>query len=480
MIFDEKLTFKPHIFYIKRKCSQSLNILKVPTNCSWGADMDAMLKIYRSVIRSKLDCGISVYSSARQSVLKYLDTIHHQGLRISSGAFRTLPVESLYVLCSEPSLHFRRYKLSLDYYFKIKANPLHPLYSCVCHPQLVTHFSSRPSYIPSFGIRITNILCELNILNFEVFTYTDAIPPWVDFTACVLNVFNNLKKSETNPTVFTQRFYEHRHQYMDFTPIYTDGSKHDNHVGCGVAYESFNMSEKFLHETSIFTAECYAILLALNFISDQTKNKWIIYTDSRSFISSVPYIGKNPIIQKIQNHFMQLQVRGFNIYFCWIPSHFGILGNDRADIIAKTTQNLSSNLLTCSDVKHICKSSVHQEWKNHWNIQNNNKLHEIYPNLDNCKTFTVDRKTQTLINRLRIGHTRFTHMHLLVAEPAPSCTLCQVDISIKHILTNCRRFKYLRKKLFGRFYPNLSSLLSDPIHHNLIKFIKTIGLYSLI
>ncbi|GBN41587.1 hypothetical protein AVEN_113665-1 [Araneus ventricosus] len=36
-----------------------------------------------------------VYGSARPTVLRRLDTIHHSALRICSGAFRTSPVESL-------------------------------------------------------------------------------------------------------------------------------------------------------------------------------------------------------------------------------------------------------------------------------------------------------------------------------------------------------------------------------------------------
>ena len=37
-----------------------------------------------------------VYGSARRSVLKQLDPIHHQGLWIALGAFRTSPAQSIY------------------------------------------------------------------------------------------------------------------------------------------------------------------------------------------------------------------------------------------------------------------------------------------------------------------------------------------------------------------------------------------------
>ena len=80
----------------------------------WGADRIVLLRLYRWLVRSKLDFGCIVYGSARRSVLKQLDPIHHQGLRIALGAFRTSPAQSLYTEAHEPSLTTRRLKLSLN------------------------------------------------------------------------------------------------------------------------------------------------------------------------------------------------------------------------------------------------------------------------------------------------------------------------------------------------------------------------------
>ena len=103
LIFDKKLTFIPHIKYLKAKCLKSLNILKVLSHTTWGADRTTLLQLYRSLIRSKLDYGSIVYGSARKSYLAMLDPIHHQGLRLALGAFRTSPTASLYVEADEPS-----------------------------------------------------------------------------------------------------------------------------------------------------------------------------------------------------------------------------------------------------------------------------------------------------------------------------------------------------------------------------------------
>jgi hypothetical protein len=77
-----------------------------------------------------------VYGAARTSYIKALDTIYHQGLRLCTGAYRTSPVDSLYVEANEPHLDLRRIKLLLQYIVKLKTNPDNPAFDCVFDPQL--------------------------------------------------------------------------------------------------------------------------------------------------------------------------------------------------------------------------------------------------------------------------------------------------------------------------------------------------------
>lgn len=123
--FDKKLTFLPHINTLKKKASQALNILKVLSRKHWGSDRTCLLQIYRSVVRSCLDYGCIVYGSARKSYLKRLDPVHNLGLRLSSGAYRTSPVNSLYVETNEPPLADRRTMLTCSYVLKIRSLPNH-------------------------------------------------------------------------------------------------------------------------------------------------------------------------------------------------------------------------------------------------------------------------------------------------------------------------------------------------------------------
>ena len=105
-IFDFKLSFIPHITSLKSRCTKSLDLIKVLSNTTWGANRKVLLRLYRALIRSKLDYSI-VYGSARPSYIKRLDTIHNQGLRLCLGAFRTSPAQSLYVfICLYVSHHW--------------------------------------------------------------------------------------------------------------------------------------------------------------------------------------------------------------------------------------------------------------------------------------------------------------------------------------------------------------------------------------
>ena len=178
VIFDRKLSFIPHLKYVKKK---ALNIFKVIGNTVWGADRKVMLRLYRSLIISKLDYGCNVYGSARKSYLQMLDPIYNQGLlRLCLGAFRTSPVESLYVDAHEPSLGDRCAKLSLQYATKMKSLPNHPSHNVVFDNTYMKLFDARPNAIRTFGLRIKQLLTASNI-DFSDILETPSyfiLPPW--------------------------------------------------------------------------------------------------------------------------------------------------------------------------------------------------------------------------------------------------------------------------------------------------------------
>ncbi len=57
--------------------------------------------IYCVMIRSNIDYGSVVYSSANKTLLKKIEVIQNQALHICCGAFRSSPVASLQVEMEE-------------------------------------------------------------------------------------------------------------------------------------------------------------------------------------------------------------------------------------------------------------------------------------------------------------------------------------------------------------------------------------------
>ena len=128
-----------------------------------------------------------------------LNTVHHQGLRLALGAFRTSPVESLYVEAGELPLEHRRIKLSLQYVTKLQSTPSNPAFNCVFKPGYGQKYMQNTKVIPSLGIRIKEHLEGSNIIIEEI--YDDDIydiPPWELFSPYVNLTLHSSSKSETH------------------------------------------------------------------------------------------------------------------------------------------------------------------------------------------------------------------------------------------------------------------------------------------
>ena len=80
LLFDRKLSFIPHIKYLKAKCLKALNLLKEFSHTSWGADRTTLFKLYQSLVRSKFDYGCNIYGSARKSYLQMLGPMQTKDL----------------------------------------------------------------------------------------------------------------------------------------------------------------------------------------------------------------------------------------------------------------------------------------------------------------------------------------------------------------------------------------------------------------
>ncbi|GFV06924.1 putative RNA-directed DNA polymerase from transposon X-element [Trichonephila clavipes] len=429
VIFDRRLTFLPHILHLRKRCEKSLNLLKVLSNTSWGADRTSLLRVYQAIVLSRIDYGCVAYGSACNSTLQKLDPVHHMALRICSGAFRTSPVQSLYVNCHQLPLDLRRRKLSLAYYFKILSVPSHPLQNVYMSTSMKRLYDARPSNIRPFMDRMKLHISELDLPNVRIQQRNLFLfQPWNTPRFHYINPFATYSKSTVAPVVFQRVFAYHRSQYSRYSAIYTDGSKRADYVGCGVVIEDIMHGYRLDTSCSIFTAEAVAIYRALQLIDSTMPRKYCIYTDSMSVLEALEnYHDRcHPVVCTILDITSRLYSKGFDIVFCWLPSHVGIIGNEQADSAAKSATTHLPLAVPLSDMKRVIMHHIFKIWQESWSQQLDNKLHSVKPVIGAWPVMPM-RRTDVKLTRLRIGHTRFTHRHLLIGERAPECPSCHVS-----------------------------------------------------
>ena len=481
VIFDKKLSFIPHINHLKAKCHKALQLLRVVSHTDWGADKSTLLKLYRSLVRSKLDYGCFIYGSARKSYLRCLDSIHHLGLRLVLGALRTSPVESLYVEANEAPLSLRREKLALQYFTKLQSCPSNPAFECTINPKYKELFARKESAIPSFGIRMQSVLDNSIILNENVHeTVIPEVPPWTLHQPRVNLDLSNLCKKDTSSLVFIQKYNEIKDEHSYCTPIYTDGSKDNDRVGCAAIINNISIKQRLPSNASIFTAEIKAIDLALDAIAESDDDHFIIFSDSLSVLLSL--VNKkldNPLVVNLLHNLHLLSIAHKTIFFCWIPSHIGIRGNEAADVAAKESLdfNITPSQVPYTDLKPHINSFIANKWQERWSSCPDNKLFKIKPTLGVWPSgFRNSRKEEVVLSRLRIGHTYFTHSYILRQEDPPECTACQEIYSVRHVLIDCIDLGLIRP----RFYtvPDIKTLFDTISVDRILSFVKEVNLFN--
>ena len=123
LIFDSRLTWAPHISQLKVNCLKALDTMKILSHTTWGADRKQLLRLYKALVFSKLTYGCEVYTSATASHLKALNTVHHAGIRIATGAFKSSPIESMLVDAGEMSLDLHYQTLLVRSWYRFQRLP---------------------------------------------------------------------------------------------------------------------------------------------------------------------------------------------------------------------------------------------------------------------------------------------------------------------------------------------------------------------
>ena len=500
LIFDPWLTWGPHIKYLAERCQKPLSIMQCVANKNWGADRKSLANLYLSTIQSKINYGDFIYGSARISNLEILDKIQYRALRIISGNIKSTTVYSLEPEVNIMPLAYKRQLNGLKYMGRIYRIDGHPTRECFLD------FRNRMDYdlrnrkgafpLPVVG-RLKNLVknLKLPISKIERIDYKNAnLCSKIDFPYTLRGA------NKSNPHKCKQIFLKLKNsKYKHHVMIYTDGSKGNNKTGCAYVVNGHAYRVRLTKYTSIFSAELYAVLLAIKHISRSRKTKFVIFCDSLSVLESIKS-NKNKNSLNIKINQLLNSITNKTIVFEWIPSHVDIQGNELADKAAKESLNnrfIRRLPLNTDEFNSIVKKRIFKqwqtEWANTWKDSNNPcNLYKIKPTLGDWKSsYRDNRREEIVLSRLRTGWCRYLVEHHFQNQPQTFvprniCNLCRTTNTLEHLFLTCPKWGAFRIPIYShiqrlRLPISLATILGEEFNHGILfRYLKDIKFFDII
>ena len=478
--FDRKLNWKNHITDIINKTDMVWSILKALKSTPGGNHIPNLLMVVKSLVRSKLCYGQEVYFSASKDVLKSLQIKECHFLRYVLGLAPGTPQDVVYheagwlpleyereLRCAQ---YFHRSQLVENYTNEELKEEYDNIFFNKDQPQPENNKNSVQRCVP-FHYYVHEINSKSGLNNIDINKIpTSPIPPWL-LEECVIDKdYANDYNKQDNQLFITMLAKERiESKYKNHLHVYTDGSKQSNgDVGCAfnIPYLNIEKGYKLNKGISIFSAELYALYMALTYIKDfpKTLTQVVLLSDSKSVLESLNNTkSKNraDLIMECKIIIHQIICSGTELVLMWIPSHTGIRGNEKVDLLAK--QASSKNMIdydigySLSEIYSKLKDTALDKWKCHYKEESikrnwNNFDSYVYPNFNS--------NFHPLFHRLRARYTKFHYQKI-------DC-ICNHPLQYNHIFTcseiipKCDKLvEVLRKEKIQPSPENLLTLNSD-------------------
>ena len=96
--------------------------MRAVAGCNWGADKQALIDIYRSMMRSTIHYGCIVHGAAAKTSLLQSDRLQYKALRLCIGAVKSSPINAVLIEAGETPLEIRREKLALSHWVRLQGS----------------------------------------------------------------------------------------------------------------------------------------------------------------------------------------------------------------------------------------------------------------------------------------------------------------------------------------------------------------------
>ncbi|GBM24927.1 Putative protein in type-1 retrotransposable element R1DM [Araneus ventricosus] len=314
IVFDPGLSFMTHLNRVQEKIIKINEKLRRIIRATWGIRPEMSKEIYLTILERIILYGVEIWYKVKMN-MKLLQIQRYPLLSITR-TYKTTSNEALQVLSG---------CIPLD----LKA-------------QMLVEIDSKIRGVASFS--------DPSDIDFEK---EEKISPWE-----VMRISWNFYLDVNN------RF-----------SIFTDGSKMNGRVGCAfVLYVDNIEMDSFMFRLSdncsVFMAEVYAIHKALDEIRIRNLDCVDIISDSRSALMAL-----NSLRER-RNFINEIKKKGIahqgTINFKWVRAHRGTVGNERADVLAKSAceKEIVDAFFdtTKAEIKYKSKRQALSFWQERWTL----------------------------------------------------------------------------------------------------------------
>ena len=408
--------------------------------------------------------------------MKKLCTIQNACMRLTLGARRTSPISSLEAESNVPPLDMYMEYLSARSYVKVNFGPTDDVISHALLTKDSNYSAHNKSILTKYSAddvkRQPGPVCSV-------------VLPW-------MRLVDRVVVSFPFEGITMEKFVAYtRKEFPNYYLLFTDGSKtstNETSVAAGL-YDPVRMhieSWKLHPGHTVVSAELYAIWRSLLYASMHTTGNCIIFSDSQTSLQMI--VGKTKTylstVDKIRDLLYSLN-KNRVLLLHWVKAHAGIEGNEKADEAANWGHACDSSVLFgLHREEHLCMLYVgftsywHESWKESCRVGGKGRfLRELKDQIQTeSPVDTGDRKMDTVIFRLRVGHVGLNkHLYRINKSDTDQCPHCGDVETIKHFLLECDHYYDQREKLFV----DIATIIRRPLINLTLKLVLGGDLFPL-
>ena len=477
VFFDRLLTFSDHADQVQKKVAHDIGLLKMMAGASDGTSTLTMLKFYITCIRPKIEFGIVCMLGMDETALRKLEVLQNNCLRMILGVRRDVPAPILHAETGCLPIRERRDLLTLRFFGKLRMfHNEHPLLDILDGSNYTQDANLYPdtNYCKQLAKLCRGFSAFIEDTPLEEFdgdpfmhipSYTprrSVTPPWVVEESVLVEVIPNPKGknllSADEKRALAEKYEKLISDFLvppDSLAVFTDGSiTEDRKAGFGIFITDGNLTQeercgRLASNCGTVTVELKAIQKALLLINDLRFKPYrniMLLSDSQGALSQIRQSDPDEnlaINYSIKDSLSQLRDAGVAVTFKYVPSHVGIMGNEKADMLAKHGTELDEATdnadLTFSFYKNQCSSYIKHMYDLFTvNLGGDSESVKRYlhvnPNLDSPTLNNGTRSEQILLNNLRTHPLNVCTHHC--SDP-PLCSRCREPFSTTHYLFEC-------------------------------------------